>query len=230
MANVTHCVIFLILIFYFSICQGIIGVQDVFAASEGVSEHLVKDHDDSMDMTGGNPVEELITPITEWVGIFTLGIVAGLFVFKLNVDKRLENQNNEIRSWNLIIAISILSISVGIIHVLLVPEHSKESWIWGMVFLTSGLAQIGFGVAILLARKNILRNILYYIGIIGNSILVITFVLVRLVTPPFSPEGVPINELESNGIITLIIEIILIILLAYKLKQKDITKQNINQI
>jgi len=39
----------------------------------------------------------------------------------------------------------------------------------------------------------------------------------------------PINELEPNGIITLIIEIILVILMAYQLKQKDLTKENVNQ-
>ena len=99
-----------------------------------------------------------------------------------------------------------------------------------MIFLASGLAQIGFGVAILLVRNYTLRNILYYIGIIGNSMLVITFVLVRLVTPPFSPEGTPINELEPNGIITLIIEIILVILMVYQLKHKDKIKKNVNQI
>ena len=60
--------------------------------------------------------------------------------------------------------------------------------------------------------------------------LVITFILVRLVVPPFSPEGTPINELEPNGIITLIIEMILVILMAYQLKHKDKIKENIKQI
>lgn len=155
----------------------------------------------------------------------------GFFLFEIGHDNKLvENQANQTRSKNLIIAITILSVSVGIIHVLLVPEHSQESAIWGMVFLASGLAQIGFGLAILLVGKYTVRNILYYIGIIGNSTLVITFVLVRLVTPPFSPEGTPISELEPNGIITLIIEIILIILIAYQLKHTDITKEKVNRI
>lgn len=198
------------------------------SSSEGESGHMVKDHDESMDMTEGNPVEKLISPITEWLGIFSLGIVSGFFVFKSGHDNKLvENHVNQTRSKNLI---TILSVSVGIIHVLLVPEHSQESAIWGMVFLASGLAQIGFGLAILLAREHTLRNILYYIGIIGNSILVITFVLVRLVTPPFSPEGTPISELEPNGIITLIIEIMLIIIMAYQLKHTDITKEKVNRI
>ena len=149
---------------------------------------MAKDHDDSMNMTEGDPIEKAISPITEWLGIFSLGIFAGLLVFKTDPGKLINNQDNKTRTRNLIIAISILSISVGIIHVLLFPEHSQESWVWGMIFLASGVAQIVFGIAILLVRKYTLRNFLYYIGIIGNSMLVITFVLVRLVTPPFSPE------------------------------------------
>jgi len=230
MASIISCSITLILSFCFLIAQGIVNGQDLLAQSEGVPGHLVGDHDMGMDMTVGNPVEKSIPQITEWIGIFSLGIFAGLFVFKTNPGKHVNNQGNKTRTWNLIIAIAILSISVGIIHVLLVPEHSQESWIWGMVFLASGLAQIGFGVVILLVREYTLRNILYYIGIVGNSILVVTFVLVRLVPPPFSPEGTPINELEPNGIMTLIIEVLLVILIAYQLKQKDLTKENINQI
>lgn len=230
MASIISCSITLILSFCFLIAQGIVNGQDLLAQSEGVPGHLVGDHDMGMDMTVGNPVEKSIPQITEWIGIFSLGIFAGLFVFKTNPGKHVNNQGNKTRTWNLIIAIAILSISVGIIHVLLVPEHSQESWIWGMVFLASGLAQIGFGVVILLVREYTLRNILYYIGIVGNSILAVTFVLVRLVPPPFSPEGTPINELEPNGIMTLIIEVLLVILIAYQLKQKDLTKENINQI
>ena len=231
MDNTTSCLVILVLSFCLSICQGIIGgIQYALASSEGVSENMVKDHDDSMNMTEENPIEQIISPITEWLGIFSIGIFAGLFIFKFKPEKRIDNQDNKTRSRNLIIAISILSVSVGIIHVLLVPEHSQESWIWGMVFLASGLAQIVFGIALLLVRKYTLRNILYYIGIIGNSILVITFVLVRLIIPPFSPEGTPINELEPNGVITLIIEVLLVILMAYQLKQKDLAKENIKHI
>ena len=235
MTNITACFFILIFSFCFSICQGFIinsSNQDALAAAEGESENMVKSHDggdNGMNMTETNPVEKAISLITEWLGIFSLGIFAGLFVFKVKPDKHVENQDNKTRSRNIIRSIAILSVSVGIIHVLLVPEHSQESWIWGMIFLVSGLAQIGFGIAILLVREHSLRNILYYIGIIGNSMLVITFVLVRLVTPPFSPEVTPINELEPNGIITLIIEIILVILMAYQLKQKDLTKENVNQ-
>jgi len=80
MANMTSCFIILALSFCFSICQGIIGgIQYALASSEGVSENMVKDHDDSMNMTKENPIEQIISPITEWLGIFSIGIFAGLF-------------------------------------------------------------------------------------------------------------------------------------------------------
>jgi hypothetical protein len=57
--------------------------------------------------------------------------------------------------------------------------------------------------------------LLYFFGIAGNALLVGIFVMARLFTPPFSPEAAPINELEPNGIITIIIEVLLTVLLAY---------------
>ena len=66
----------------------------------------------------------------------------------------------------------------------------------GLVFLIAGIAQIVFGMIILFVKMPPTNNIIiYYIGNIGNALLIIAFVLVRLITPPFSPEGTPINEL-----------------------------------
>jgi hypothetical protein len=45
--------------------------------------------------------------------------------------------------------------------------------------------------------------------------------LARLFTPPFSTEAAPINELEPNGIITIITEVLLIVLLAYLIKSSS---------
>jgi len=58
----------------------------------------------------------------------------------------------------------------------------------------------------------------------GNALLVIIFIFVRLFTPPFSPEETPVNELDPNGIITLIIEILIVVLLAYVIRFKEKVK------
>ncbi len=160
--------------------------------------------------------DNIISPLTEWIGIFVLGITLGL-VSTLSYTSNY-SKNTSIRITN--ISIAILSMSAGIIHLLLIQEHMEESIIWGIFFLISGIAQVIFGIVIIVSKRlySINRPILYYFGIVGNSLLIGIFVLVRLVTPPFSSESAPIKELEPNGIITIITEILLIVLLAYLIK------------
>lgn len=160
--------------------------------------------------------DNIISPLTEWIGIFVLGITLGL-VSTLSYTSNY-SKNASIRITN--ISIAILSMSAGTIHLLLIQEHMEESIIWGISFLISGIAQIIFGIVIIVSKRlySINKPVLYYFGIVGNSLLIGIFVLVRLVTPPFSSESAPINELEPNGIITIITEILLIVLLAYLIK------------
>lgn len=230
MSSIIFCsIVYIIFLSFFLIAQGITNSQNILGQSQEMSDTQTKSHEMGMSMEEENPIEKLISPITEWVGIFSLGIFAGLFIFKTNQNESIVNpyHKTRTRTRNLIKVIAVLSISVGIIHVLLIPEHLQESWIWGMIFLTSGLAQICYGIIVSLLGNGSYRNALYYVGIIGNIMLAVTFVLVRLITPPFSSEGTPINEMEPNGIITQVIEIVLIILLGYQLKQKDGTKESI---
>ena len=185
------------------------GNYKVFAQSEN----------DENNNTNMSPMKEdnIISPLTEWVGVFALGITVGL-VSSLGY-KPVYSKSRSISITNL--SIAILSISAGIIHLLLIQEHMKESFMWGVFFLISGIAQLIFGIIIILMGGKlspINKSILYYFGIIGNALLVGIFVLVRLITPPFSTEAVPINELEPNGIITIITEILLVVLLAYLIK------------
>ena len=226
---IPYYVVFILLLYFLTSTS--ITNPDVWGQTEVMSQQMGENHSTGMNGDREDPLEQLVPPLTEWIGIFSLGMFSGLFVFNTNARRNEDNQYlTKTRRRNTTISIATLSISVGIIHVLLVPEHSSESLAWGMTFLLSGLAQIGFGIIILFTKKPFLRTVLYYIGIIGNAVLAITFILVRLITPPFSPEGTPINELEPNGIITLIIEILLVILLAYQLKHKDETKESIKQI
>ena len=187
------------------------GNYEVFAQSEN----------DENNNTNMNTMKEdnIISPLTEWVGVFALGITVGL-VSSLGY-KPVYSKSRSISITNL--SIAILSISAGIIHLLLIQEHMKESFIWGIFFFITGIAQLIFGIIIIIIIiggkvSPIIKSILYYFGIIGNTLLVGIFVLVRLFTPPFSTEAAPINELEPNGIITIITELLLVVLLAYLIK------------
>ena len=181
---------------------------DVFAQSEG-------ENNTNMSI---NKQDNIISPLTEWVGVFALGITLGLVS-----TLRYKSNNSKSTSIRIIIiSIAILSMSAGIIHLLLVQEHMEESFIWGISFLISGIAQIIYSIFIIIVAEKLspLNNKwpLYYCGIAGNALLVGIFVIARLFTLPFSSEAAPINELEPNGIITIITEIFLIVLLAYLIK------------
>ncbi len=78
--------------------------------------------------------EKLIPSITEWTGVFSLGIFAGLLAFKTNIQSSSKNQDFEIKRRRIEISIAILSFSAGIIHLLLVQEHLREAFVWGLSF------------------------------------------------------------------------------------------------
>jgi hypothetical protein len=177
---------------------------DVVAQSEG---------ENNTDMSI-NKEDNIISRLTEWAGIFALGITVGLVS-----NLRYKSNNSKSTSIRIIIiSIAILSMSAGITHLLLVQEHMEESFIWGISFLISGIAQIIYSIFITLVAEKLpplKKWLLYFFGIAGNALLVGIFVMARLFTPPFSREAAPINELEPNGIITIIIEVLLTVLLAY---------------
>ena len=183
---------------------------DVFAQSEGKNNT-------NMSM---NKQDNIISTLTEWVGVFALGIAAGL----LSTLRYKSNNSKSTSISIIIISIAILSMSAGIIHLLLIQEHMEESFIWGISFLISGIAQIIYSIFIIIIAEKLSplnKWLLYYFGIAGNALLVGIFVMARIFTPPFSSEAAPINELEPNGIVTIIIEIFLIVLLAYLIKSSS---------
>jgi hypothetical protein len=184
---------------------------DVFAQSEG-------ENNTNMSM---NKQDNIISPLTEWVGVFALGITVGL----VSILRYKSNNSKSTSIRIIIISIAILSMSAGIIHLLLIQEHMEESFIWGIFFLISGIAQIIYSIFIIKVAEKLspLNNKwpLYYFGIAGNALLVGIFVMARLFTPSFSSEAAPINELEPNGIVTIITEIFLIVLLAYLIKSSS---------
>jgi hypothetical protein len=160
--------------------------------------------------------ENDIPPITNWIGVFSLGMMSALLAFKTN-----NPSSFEIRRRRIIISIAIISIAVGLIHLLLIHEHIQVSIWWGLFFLISGSAQVIYGILIGFLKRPSILVVLYYIGIVGNIILFIIFILARVITPPFSPTGTPENEWDPNGIISLIIEAAIPVLLIYILKYKE---------
>ena len=180
--------------------------------------------------TNSDGNSHLITSITEWTGITALAMTVGvILVRRFNIIPR--NNTNSGNSYlsmrtkvSIFTLIGMLSIAVGVIHILLVNEHMTESYIWGIAFLAMGVPQLGYGIVMIFAERlgTTTRKVLYKIGIAGNVLFVIIFVSVRLFVPPFSPEGTPVRELEPNGVLTVVIELFIVALLVYLTRVKKI--------
>ena len=126
MIRILLCYVVLLLLLYFLTSTGITN-PDAWGQTEVMSEHVGENHAAGMNGNRDGPLEQLIPSITEWTGVFSLGMFSGLFVFNTNVrrsddDKYFETKT---RRRDTTISIAVLSIPVGIIHVLLVPEHLK---------------------------------------------------------------------------------------------------------
>lgn len=183
---------------------------------------------------GGRQAAESISHVTEDVGIFAIGISLGLLILPL-IDRRWYNHDSNLMARkNIFISIAALTMAAGVIHILLVKEHMEESYMWGIGFLVMGISQLIYGGVFIMFTDNLRRLLkravvlsLYSIGIIGNTLLVAIFVYVRLFVPPFSHEVIPVNEIEVNGILTVVIEIFIVGLLVYLVKRERVEERPI---
>jgi hypothetical protein len=92
-------------------------------------------------------------------------------------------------------AVAALSLIAGLIHLWVMPEHFEEWWGYGAFFLVAAVAQVIY-VPLLLRWPN--RAVLL-LGIVGNSAIVLLYLLTRVVgVPLFGPEA---WEVEGVGII-----------------------------
>jgi hypothetical protein len=175
----------------------------------------------------------LISHITEDVGIFAIGLSLGLLILPFINRRRItKTKPNLMAERYIFISITALIMAAGIIHILSVNEHIEESYMWGMGFIIMGMSQITYGgVFVVFAnnlRKVFKRSIVrsfYSIGIVGNLSLVAIFIYVRLFIPPFSPEAIPVNEIEANGILTVVMEIFIVGLLVYLVKRERVDEK-----
>jgi hypothetical protein len=92
--------------------------------------------------------------------------------------------------------VATLSLLAGLIHLWVMPEHFQEWWGYGAFFLVAAVAQVVY-VPLLLRWTN--RSVLLFLGITGNSAIVLLYLFTRVVgVPLFGSEA---GEVEAVGII-----------------------------
>ncbi len=155
----------------------------------------------------------------QWIGVGTLLIAAPVFAIRMRSANKLGYKD----------VVLILSIGVGIMHVLLAPDHLADVGIGhGIYFAIAGSAQIGFGL-LFISKPTKGLAIIGTAGIIGSIVLYFITRMVELPEPFGALEGI-----DQVGIIAKIAEVsliaILIYLIVYLRKQMpvEITKETKN--
>lgn len=87
------------------------------------------------------------------------------------------------------------SLFAALIHLWVIPEHFEEWWGYGAFFLVAALAQGIYG-AVLLRWPG---QRLLLLGLVGNSLIVVLYLLTRTIGIPFfGPEA---GEVEGIGVV-----------------------------
>jgi manganese oxidase len=103
-----------------------------------------------------------------------------------------------------------LTMVAALIHVLVIPEHFEEWWLYGVLFVLVALLQGFYGVALWLWGG----RTVFILGMVGNLAVVVFYLVTRTVGVPFGPH---VGEVEAVGVLDLaatISEVALVVALA----------------
>ena len=150
----------------------------------------------------------------QWIGLGTLLVAAPVFAIRMRSANKLGYKD----------VVLTLALGVGIMHVLLAPDHLIDIGMeHGIFFAIVGSAQIGFGL-LFVAKPTRELAIIGTVGTIGSIVLYFITRMEELPEPFGALEGI-----DQVGIIAKIVEISLVALLLYlavyiKTKSTEIEK------
>ncbi len=155
----------------------------------------------------------------QWIGLGTLLVAAPVFAIRMRSANKLGYKD----------VVVTLAIGVGIMHILLAPDHLVDVGIeHGIFFAIVGSAQIGFGL-LFISKPTRGLGIIGIAGTVGSIVLYFITRMVELPEPFGAPEGI-----DQVGIIAKIAEISLVAILTYlivylrKQMPVEITKETKN--
>ena len=131
-----------------------------------------------------------------------------------------------------------LSFAAAVIHGIATPEHLEEWWGYGLFFVTAAIAQVAYGVLLLLRpweweadvptdapRTEEYARLMYLLGIGGNAAIIALYVVSRTVGVPFlGPEAGEVEPVTQLGLISKATEVALIWCLAALLRREKAGK------
>ncbi len=126
-----------------------------------------------------------------------------------------------------------LSVTAGVAHGLVAPEHLREWWGYGLFFALAALGQVFFGGLLLTSPWNYdetggrvaddgagggggrrTERLVALVGIVANSAVIVLYVVTRTVGVPFlGPAAGEVEPLGAGGVVTTALEAVLVGLL-----------------
>lgn len=153
-----------------------------------------------------------------------IGTLTGLAL--MTVSNKFEEKKKSIRNKKYLYElIGILFISAAFIHFALIEEHFRQWWGYGLFFIFAGLAQLIYGLVVIKFKEKKYsksRELFYFIGILGNLLIITFYLITRIVGIPFFGPGA--GEIEAVGVIDIFskfIEILGIIFLVFLVKREN---------
>jgi hypothetical protein len=134
-------------------------------------------------------------------GVLTLVIVKTVEWWK-DRGHRLERPSPAV--WTM----SVLGGGSALIHALVCRQHFSE-WVWyGVFFLCASTVQTAWSILILLRPS----RLLLLLGAIGNTMIVVTYLVSRTTGMPFGPEAFQPETFDALSVIATTCEIGLVVL------------------
>ncbi|MDQ3857197.1 MAG: hypothetical protein M3327_01915 [Actinomycetota bacterium] len=103
-------------------------------------------------------------------------------------------------------ALALFSVSAAIIHFVVIPEHWREWWGYGLFFVAVAVAQLLFVLLILYWP---LRE-LYLVAAAGNAVVIAMWVLTRTYGSPLGPEAGEREALALADVVATVLEALLV--------------------
>jgi hypothetical protein len=111
---------------------------------------------------------------------------------------------------NILYPIAGFSLVAALIHLWVIPEHFEEWWGYGLFFLIATIAQALYAVILLRwpSQKLVIA------GIVGNSAIILLYLVTRTIGIPFfGPEAGEIEEVSLLDVGATVVEALLVVAL-----------------
>lgn len=158
------------------------------------------------DLGGPNTSNNLlIAYLTGFSGLGAFAAILAVYRWTGRIDKMRLLGNS----------VTILALTTGIIHLLLMNEHLQTSLISGAFFGISGSTLIAYGIMASKLYNQKIRMAYCFVGIGGAAALIVLYSFTRLVAFPYLGGGIIIESVSTLDIITKAVEVLLILVLVY---------------